>query len=144
MLSRKVDGSSRTFREHLEALADGGDSALAIEAARDLAGPGVPAVASHVWEMFGALSLARSGGMAGPNPIGYAEIEAWSRLTDTPLDPDEVMLLRAMDIEYLAATYELSAPPEEQARLRAARERAEREDAEEGVEEDDVSEGDNG
>ena len=142
MLSRKVDGSSRTFREHLEALADGNNPVLADEAACDLAGPGVPAVASHVWEMFGALSLARSGGMAGPNPIGYAEIEAWSRLTDTPLDPDEVMLLRAMDVEYVTASYELSAPSDEQARLRAAR--AEREEAEEDMSEDDVREGDDG
>lgn len=46
---------------------------------------------------FGQLSGARAWHTNGPNPINFAEIEAWSRLMRTPLRPDHVRIIKAMD-----------------------------------------------
>ena len=54
-----------------------------------------------LWEAFQRLSRARSYGAAGPNPIGFPEIEAWMRLTRTPLEPHHVEVIEAMDAVWL-------------------------------------------
>lgn len=41
-------------------------------------------------------------GAAGPVPLGYADIEAWARLTATPLAPWEAQTLRELSRAYVA------------------------------------------
>lgn len=59
-----------------------------------------------LWWTFLALHKARSGNGMGLNPIAYTEIEAWSRLNRTPLDPWEVDVIRALDDAYLESITE--------------------------------------
>lgn len=56
-----------------------------------------PNLLMHVWSAFCELSLARTAGLNGPNPITYQEIESYMRLTDTPLDAYEVSILKQLD-----------------------------------------------
>jgi hypothetical protein len=57
----------------------------------------------HIWGWFWDLSACRSGGMNGPNPISYTELEAWARMTCTVLEPEEVDALRSMDRAFMQA-----------------------------------------
>lgn len=66
-------------------------------------GPKLPSAGRHVWQAFSELHSARSGSGFGPNPISYAEMEAWSRLTRWPLAYWEVTALRQLDEAYLTA-----------------------------------------
>lgn len=68
----------------------------------DLAPLECPDFVLHVWGWFCDLSRARSGGM-GPNPIGYAEIEAWARLTGRRPTSFETECLRMLDDLFLSA-----------------------------------------
>jgi len=54
-----------------------------------------------LWNAFAQLSAARTWHAHGPNPIGYAEIEAWCRLMRVPLEPGHVQIIRAMDQVWL-------------------------------------------
>lgn len=56
-----------------------------------------PAAGSILWGAFNDLSARRSWNEHGPNPISYSEIEAWCRLTRTPLGPHHIAALVAMD-----------------------------------------------
>lgn len=58
----------------------------------------VPEVGDHVWDWFWELSGRRK---PGPEPISYAEIGEWQRLTGTQVLPEEVRMLIAMDDAYL-------------------------------------------
>tara|TARA_R110000744_G_scaffold154666_2_gene269741 strand:- start:1832 stop:2092 length:261 start_codon:yes stop_codon:yes gene_type:complete len=69
---------------------------------RDLAeleGPGVPDLLGYLLEWFHELAAARGSGMNGFNPIGFAEIEAWARLTGRTPSALEVGALMRMDFE---------------------------------------------
>jgi len=96
----RKDGS--TLREHLERVAQMGGPHGARVAAQ-LAGPEFPEACAHVWTWFCALHGARSFGPNGPNPIGYAEIAAWARLTRRAPQAWEVDLLRELDGVWLTA-----------------------------------------
>lgn len=61
----------------------------------------VPEGGRLAWRWFTDLNAARSYGMAGPNPISYAEIEAYARLHRWPLEPRHVDLITAMDRAWL-------------------------------------------
>ncbi|NAZ37146.1 hypothetical protein [Rubellimicrobium sp. CFH 75288] len=77
-------------------------------------GPEPPPEAVHIWNAFMALHLARSASDLGPNPLGWAEIDAWCRLTRTRLDPWEAEAIRALDDAYLASRIPAGKPrPEE-------------------------------
>lgn len=89
------DGADR--RDHLKAAAKTSAAARA-----ELAGPAFPDAAKFLWDAFLELHDARTYHEHGPNPIGYADIEAWSRLTRQPVRAWEVELLRALDIEWLS------------------------------------------
>lgn len=65
-----------------------------------------------LWGAFLALSRTRSTGPNGPNPITFAEIEAWARLTRTPLEPRHVEILAAMDAIWMDKVYERQRQPE--------------------------------
>lgn len=60
-----------------------------------------PAQLGYLLVWWGELSAARAPGMAGPAPIGYGEIESWSRLTGRRLRPWEVDVLRRVDDAFL-------------------------------------------
>lgn len=62
--------------------------------------PRIPAGGTLLWRWFGDLAATRTWHAAGPNPIGYAEIEAYARLNHLRLRPDHVATLRAMDETY--------------------------------------------
>lgn len=62
----------------------------------------VPEAGRLLWAAFVELDGTRAYGSTGPRPIPYVEIEAWSRLTRTPLEPHHVAALRAMDGAFLA------------------------------------------
>lgn len=58
----------------------------------------VPANGRHVWDWFWQLSARRR---SGPESLSYAEIESWARMTATPVRPEEVDMLTAMDDAYV-------------------------------------------
>ena len=87
------DGDGGSTRAHLEAAAKKGN-AVAIA---KLAGPPYPAHLGYLWEWATELAGSRRYGMNGAEPIGYVEIEAWARLTDTRPFPHEVAALLAID-----------------------------------------------
>lgn len=67
-----------------------------------------PRVAESVrllWRIFVELSATRTYHMAGPNPIAYAEIEAYCRLNCWSLERRHVQILRAMDDAWLKHAY---------------------------------------
>lgn len=74
-------------------------------AAKGMRPPGidVPDVVSHVWRWFWSLNRRRT---QGPNPIGFAEIESWSRMTRTEVLPVEIEMLIAMDDAFITAAAE--------------------------------------
>lgn len=72
-----------------------------------------PHEVAHLWDWFWALSNRRQ---SGPEPLAFAEIEAWSRMTATPIRPEEVEMIAAMDDAYVSATREEQAAAMERAR----------------------------
>lgn len=63
--------------------------------------PDVPDEAQHVWDWFwDELTNRRK---SGPEPLSYAEIGEWQRLTHTEILPEEIAMLVAMDDAYLKA-----------------------------------------
>ncbi|MFO1104604.1 MAG: hypothetical protein U1E34_00775 [Amaricoccus sp.] len=63
--------------------------------------PAIPEAGGPLWSAFLDLDATRGFHAAGPQPITFAEIEAWGRLTRTPLEPHHVAILRAMDVALL-------------------------------------------
>lgn len=61
----------------------------------------MPAECVHLWRWFVELSAARGSNGWGPNPISYLDIEAWSRLTRTIINPAEVRAIIALDQAFL-------------------------------------------
>ncbi|TKA98538.1 hypothetical protein FAZ78_00325 [Cereibacter changlensis] len=59
--------------------------------------PNVPEAGVPLWNAFSALSRARTYHAAGPHPLSFSEIEAWSRLMRVPLEPQHVQVITAMD-----------------------------------------------
>ena len=72
--------------------------------------PPLPPELAHVWRWFGELHATRQHGEFGAQPICYAEIEAWARLTGTGIQPFEVAALLAVDNSFLTANEKTKAP----------------------------------
>lgn len=72
--------------------------------------PRIPAGGELFWRWFGDLSGTRSMGFSGYQPITYAEIDAYARLSCLALEPRHVAILRAMDRAFLDAV-EKARPP---------------------------------
>lgn len=70
---------------------------------RALAGgrPVVPEAGRLLWNFFVEMSDGRSGSGFGPNPISWAEMEAWMRVRRWPLTDAHISILRAMDRAWL-------------------------------------------
>lgn len=75
----------------------------------------VPEAGALLWDAFMQLDAARTFHAAGPNPIGFAEIEAWARLMRWPLAAHHVALLRATDSALLDAVAEKARQSERRA-----------------------------
>ena len=78
---------------------------LCAELRRNLAKAGrptLPAGGEFLWRWFCGLSAARRIGFSGPEPITFAEIEAYARLTGWPIAPRHIAILQAMDATFLA------------------------------------------
>ena len=67
--------------------------------------PVVPEAGVLLWNLFMELNASRTYNAVGPNPISYAEIEAFARLHRWPLQPRHVAIIRAMDDAWLAHAY---------------------------------------
>lgn len=89
----------------------------------------IPAGGELLWKWFMALHKTRQAGMAGPQPISYAEIAAYSRIMLQPIEPRHVAILITMDQTYLDCVYTKhaavpegvkSAPPVSSAPISAA------------------------
>lgn len=65
-----------------------------------------------LWNAFTALSRSRTSGPVGPNPLGFSEIEAWSRLMRVPLEPHHVEIIAEMDRMWMKHAYRETSAPE--------------------------------
>lgn len=65
----------------------------------------IPAGGDLLWQWFTDLHRTRTYHMAGPNPIPYSEILAYSQLTGSGIEPRHVAILRAMDAVWLEHAY---------------------------------------
>ncbi|SFP62554.1 phage tail assembly chaperone [Tranquillimonas alkanivorans] len=76
--------------------------------------PRPPEGSESVWNAFVALSRTRKRTAEGPEPITYAEVDAYCRLMRVPLEPRHVGILCAMDRIWLDhATGRKEAPPQD-------------------------------
>lgn len=67
----------------------------------ELDGPAAPEALWHVWEWFWSLDAARGNNGWSWNPLGFADIEAWTRLSRIQPTPFEVDCLRLLDRAWL-------------------------------------------
>lgn len=67
------------------------------------AAPPCPAAVLHLWGWWVELARGRRSGGFGPEPLGWSDIEAWSRLTGSLPRPHEVRVLLDLDREWLRA-----------------------------------------
>lgn len=98
------DGASK--RQHLESVARQTGKLPA-----ELDTPPIPAWAEHIVGWWAELNAARGGNGMGPNPISWADIAAWSRLTATEPSPFEVRTILALDQAWLAEQAKSSSRP---------------------------------
>lgn len=97
----KPDAQGTTKREHLESVErQTGRSLKELESPTDF-----PDILAHVWSAFCALSNCRSQGFSGPNPISYSDIKDYIELTESPLSPREVKLIRDLDGVYMRTAH---------------------------------------
>ncbi len=54
----------------------------------------------HVWSWWQELNEGRTAGMHGANPLGWQDIDAFNRLKQLEMMPEEVELLRTIEHEY--------------------------------------------
>ena len=92
----KPDQNGVTEREHLEQI-----ERQIGRPPEGLEGPEFPSLLANVWSAFIRLSQARTQGMSGPNPITFEQIKAWKELTEYPLSPREVEVVKQLDSLWL-------------------------------------------
>jgi hypothetical protein len=76
--------------------------------------PDIPIEVEHVWAWFWELSSQRRSGLGGAEAFSWSEISAWMTLTQTPVIPQEIEMLTAMDLAYRTAASEEDAAKREQ------------------------------
>jgi hypothetical protein len=79
--------------------------------------PTVPEAGRLAWGWFLELSATRSWHGAGPNPISFAEIDAWARLMRWPVLPHHVQHVRALDEVWLQNFYSKRTRPQADVKL---------------------------
>jgi hypothetical protein len=72
-----------------------------------LDGPQLPAWGEHIWSAWLDLHQGRRVGFNGAEPLSWADLDAWSRLTGAEMRPDEVALLMRVDREFFAVRGEI-------------------------------------
>jgi hypothetical protein len=70
----------------------------------------IPSGGELLWKWFMAIHKTRQGGMAGPQPITYAEIAGYAAIARQAIEPRHVAILIAMDQTYLDCVYTKQAP----------------------------------
>ncbi|MGA0608827.1 phage tail assembly chaperone [Caldimonas sp. KR1-144] len=85
----------------------------------DLDGPGIDPGLAYLTEWWRELDEARAEGFNGLQPLSYAEIEAWARLTGRSPSVDEVTTLQRIDRAYRRMYAEESARRREAERTKA-------------------------
>ncbi|MBY0431698.1 MAG: hypothetical protein K2Q10_10910 [Rhodospirillales bacterium] len=63
--------------------------------------PDLPPQVEHLWSWYAELESGRGGSGFGPQPLSYADIDAWARLMSVRPSPWEVLALRRIDILWL-------------------------------------------
>ena len=63
----------------------------------------IPEDGLYLWFYFQELSGGRGNNGFGPTALSWSDMEAWARLTSTPLTPYETLTLRSMDAAFLSA-----------------------------------------
>lgn len=81
-----------TVRAHLAGLVRMGR-----RSPRILEEPDTPPEMDYLLSWYLELSRARTFGQFGPNPVTYHDIDAWARLTNRSLTPEEVNALLTLD-----------------------------------------------
>lgn len=67
----------------------------------ELAMPAFPKEVAYLWTIYHRLRRRISAGFAGPNPVGWQDIDAFVRQTGFPLVPWEVEIIEALDDAFL-------------------------------------------
>ena len=93
-LNKSQDGATKL--EHLEQV-----ERQTGRTPQELEGPDFPFSTEYLWSAFLSLSVSRTMGLNGPNPITYEEIRAWKELTHTPLSSRDVEAIKRLDLVYL-------------------------------------------
>lgn len=73
-----------------------------------LNGPTVPVPMRYLIDWWHEVGLGRGAGGFGPAAITWADVDAWARVTQTPVSGAEALVLLRMDRAFLAAAM----PPE--------------------------------
>jgi hypothetical protein len=66
--------------------------------------PEPPQAGVHVWVWFQELCNGRGHSEVGPNPISWADLHAWSSLTQTVIRPWEIRLIFSIDAQWIKST----------------------------------------
>lgn len=69
----------------------------------ELCVPPCPVSLAYLLGMFNEMASVRRSGFSAPEPIGWADMQAWSALTETPLSSLEARLLRLLDAAWIRA-----------------------------------------
>lgn len=101
-------GDSASHDKVLRAVAVRGGP-LAAEAAAALTPPALPPAVAHIATWYVQLAATRRGSLS-PQPITYADIQAWAAMMRIQPTPTEVDLLRACDTVTLEVMAEASTP----------------------------------
>lgn len=73
------------------------------QAPAELCTPPCPVSLAPLFQSFVEMASARSSGFGAPQPIGWADMQAWSRMTQTPVTPFEARVLRLLDAAWVRA-----------------------------------------
>lgn len=71
-------------------------------------GPPIPEAAGYLWAWWRDLHGRRRYGASGPEPVAWADVEAWSRLTCRRLVPWEIDILTHLDDLWLSVQAEFA------------------------------------
>lgn len=108
-LDRPVSGGKGTLRDQLQSVyrQTGRMPAQLADA------PELPDGLLYLWGWFMRLCAARGSSGFGPNPLSYAELDAFARLMGVTLQPWEVDTLRDLDVEFMRSVAQAKPQPPE-------------------------------
>ena len=80
-----------------------GNAERVAEIEAELAVPPFPKETAYIWQAYLRLRRRMAGGFAGPNPVGWQDIDAFGRQSGLRLHPWEIALIETIDDIYLRA-----------------------------------------